>query len=77
MTKAITLAIFMVILVLGMVTKETQGGEVKKCYSYIITPKENCESLICAYECTRKYNGFGECYDTTSTTCICAHNCNI
>ncbi|XP_019093740.1 PREDICTED: defensin-like protein 125 [Camelina sativa] len=77
MTKAITLTVFMVILVLGMVTKETQGGEVKKCYTYFITPKENCEGLVCAYDCTLKYNGNGVCYDTKSKTCICAYNCNV
>ncbi|EOA25529.1 hypothetical protein CARUB_v10018873mg [Capsella rubella] len=72
MSKAITLAIFMVILVLGMVTKETQA---KKCYEYIVTPEENCESLVCAHDCTMRYNGIGVCYDTTSKTCICAYNC--
>ncbi|KAG7629272.1 S locus-related glycoprotein 1 binding pollen coat protein [Arabidopsis thaliana x Arabidopsis arenosa] len=74
MTKAITLAIFMVVLVLGMVTKETQGEE-KQCYDYLLTPQENCEGLICAHECTMQHGGNGMCVDTTSTVCICTYDC--
>ncbi|KAG7561633.1 S locus-related glycoprotein 1 binding pollen coat protein [Arabidopsis thaliana x Arabidopsis arenosa] len=74
MTKTITLAIFMVVLVLGMVTKETQGEE-NQCYEYISTPQENCEGLVCAHDCTMKHGGNGVCVDTTSTTCICTYEC--
>lgn len=54
-------------------TKETQGQE--KCYQNIVTEKENCESMICAYQCTQKWNGFGECVSSTSNTCVCSFNC--
>ncbi|CAH2060688.1 unnamed protein product [Thlaspi arvense] len=72
MTKSIALYIFIVILVLGMVTKETQG---ELCRENMITKDEDCESMACAADCSSKWKGIGECVSTTSTTCICTYNC--
>ncbi|CAH2061367.1 unnamed protein product [Thlaspi arvense] len=70
---AIVLSIFIVILALGMVTKETQGE--KLCRANIITKDEDCESMVCAYDCSSKWKGIGECVSSKSTMCICTHHC--
>ncbi|KAF8054189.1 hypothetical protein N665_1341s0006 [Sinapis alba] len=74
MTKANIFAIFMIIFVLGMVANETEG---KVCREYI-TEQENCESMVCAAQCSEKWRGFnplGECRNVKEKICICNYNC--
>ncbi|ESQ51309.1 hypothetical protein EUTSA_v10017941mg [Eutrema salsugineum] len=68
MSKAIVFAIFMIVLVLGMLTAETEGEQM--CYKNIITGHEYCESM-----CTSKWNGTGECVNVKNTICICTYYC--
>ncbi|ESQ44694.1 hypothetical protein EUTSA_v10003401mg [Eutrema salsugineum] len=72
MTKSTVLVIFMVVLVLGMVAKETQGQE--RCHEYM-TGTGPCEINQCVDQCTAKWKGRGTCMPS-SKTCLCTFNCN-
>ncbi|KAF8085581.1 hypothetical protein N665_0663s0025 [Sinapis alba] len=74
MTRPIICVILMVVFVLGMVTKETQGE--KMCQINISYGNEDCESMACNADCASKWKeGLGECVSTNSPNCICAYRC--
>ncbi|KAH0883688.1 hypothetical protein HID58_059784 [Brassica napus] len=84
MTKAIILAMFMVILVLGMVTKERQGEQ--PCLDYIVG-EESCQPMVCLFQCALKWKWLhetGECANVRDKTkdsikdkaCVCTFNCS-
>ncbi|KAL0756622.1 hypothetical protein Bca101_094290 [Brassica carinata] len=56
MAKTTILAIFMIVLVLGVAMKETQGQE--NCHEYY-TETGICEHNQCAAQCASKRNGTG------------------
>ncbi|CAL9218250.1 unnamed protein product [Arabidopsis halleri] len=70
MSKATVIAIFMVVLVLGMVTKETQGHT---CVDYFeVTLPDVCEANWCTAECLKARNGKGTCWQKF---CQCIYDC--
>ncbi|CAN8324279.1 unnamed protein product [Cochlearia groenlandica] len=72
MTKATFLTIFLVVLVLGMMTEETQGQEM--CHDYIRYP-EGCIPERCHQDCRMKHpTGGGDCMPS-SKTCQCGYPC--
>ncbi|ESQ38780.1 hypothetical protein EUTSA_v10029330mg [Eutrema salsugineum] len=71
MTKATVLAIFMAVLVLGMVTMESQGQEM--CHEYF-TGTEICDAKQCAAQCSSKWKGSGKCI-AQSKNCLCTFHC--
>ncbi|EOA34433.1 hypothetical protein CARUB_v10021964mg [Capsella rubella] len=74
MSKAPIVAIFMVILVLGMVTKETQGQEL--CHEYIELGVP-CKPNQCVDACSSKHkNGKGTCMPS-SKQCLCTFSCKV
>ncbi|EOA38988.1 hypothetical protein CARUB_v10011517mg [Capsella rubella] len=73
MSKATVIAIFMVVLVQGMVTKETQGDT---CHHYLRESEPwICDSVGCAAVCTSKHHGKGMCIDRA--TCVCTFSCSV
>ncbi|CAF2264609.1 hypothetical protein IGI04_014164 [Brassica rapa subsp. trilocularis] len=79
MAKNTTFAIFMIVLVLGMVMKETQGQQL--CHERFIgaTP---CVPPQCAEQCTAKWGeraGRGTCLGGPgpANTCLCTFKCQI
>ncbi|CAF2281170.1 unnamed protein product [Brassica rapa] len=73
MTRPIICVILMVVFVLGMVAKETQGENT--CHTNISYGNEGCESMVCSLDCATNWKGFGECVSTKSPNCICAYPC--
>ncbi|CAH2079460.1 unnamed protein product [Thlaspi arvense] len=71
MTKATFFAMFMVILVLGTVMKDTQGQEL--CHDLFAEP-QICNPTQCANQCTAKWKGSGKCLGETKS-CICTFKC--
>ncbi|KAG7626030.1 S locus-related glycoprotein 1 binding pollen coat protein [Arabidopsis thaliana x Arabidopsis arenosa] len=74
--KATILAIFMVVLVLGMETKETQGQEM--CHDLI--KKTDCDDATCVTLCKQKWNGNGggSCFQIVNLkSCLCAFPCQV
>ncbi|CDY45688.1 BnaCnng13530D [Brassica napus] len=69
MVKTTIFAIFMVVLVLGMVM-ESQGQE--SCREYI-SGTEICQAKQCDDQCTVEYNGYGKCL--AGTVCLCTFIC--
>nr|VDD13705.1 unnamed protein product [Brassica rapa] len=59
MTRPIICVILMVVFVLGMVAKETQGENT--CHTNISYGNEGCESMVCSLDCATNWKGFGEC----------------
>ncbi|CAF1862466.1 unnamed protein product [Brassica oleracea] len=73
MTRPIICVILMVVFVLGMVAKETQGENM--CHINISYGNEGCESMVCNFDCASKWKGIGECVSSKSPYCICAYSC--
>ncbi|KAG2309868.1 hypothetical protein Bca52824_029616 [Brassica carinata] len=73
MTRPIICVILMVVFVLGMVTKETQGE--KMCHVNISYGDEDCESMVCYADCSSKWKGIGVCVSSKSPNCICTYSC--
>ncbi|ESQ43966.1 hypothetical protein EUTSA_v10006351mg [Eutrema salsugineum] len=74
MTKAIVLAFFMIVLVLGMVTKETRGQEM--CRDILM--RGNCEASACTNLCMQKWKGTGACFQNEQVeSCLCTFPCKI
>ncbi|WZY91852.1 hypothetical protein YC2023_064181 [Brassica napus] len=69
MAKTSILGIFMIVLVLGTVTMESQG----QCHDYITEPAI-CERKQCAFECAAKWKGSGSCIPDTDS-CLCTFKC--
>ncbi|CAA0383153.1 unnamed protein product [Arabidopsis thaliana] len=62
--KATILAIFMIILVLGIGTKETRGQET--CHDLIM--KRDCDEATCVNMCQQKWKGSGgSCFQNFNT----------
>ncbi|WZZ05443.1 hypothetical protein YC2023_091364 [Brassica napus] len=71
MAKTTILAIFMVVLVLGTVTMESQGQEL--CHEYFVE-SGICVPKHCADRCTDKWKGSGKCFNGTKI-CGCTFKC--
>ncbi|KAL0770038.1 hypothetical protein Bca101_035188 [Brassica carinata] len=69
MARTSILVIFMIVLVLGTMTMESQG----QCHDYIVEGGI-CERKQCAAECTAKWNGSGTCIKDT-VNCLCTFKC--
>ncbi|KAG7564311.1 S locus-related glycoprotein 1 binding pollen coat protein [Arabidopsis suecica] len=75
MSKTTIIAIFMVVLVLGLVTKETQGQEF--CHEYMLGA-ESCEENKCVIICGWKHiGGKGACMPLPSKQCLCRFSCTV
>ncbi|AEE80166.1 low-molecular-weight cysteine-rich 52 [Arabidopsis thaliana] len=75
MSKSTILAIFMIVLVLGKVTKETQGQEM--CRDILMKAK-NCDEGTCDTLCKQKWKGNGSCFPNVYTyrkSCLCTFPC--
>ncbi|XP_019093728.1 PREDICTED: putative defensin-like protein 119 [Camelina sativa] len=73
MTKAIVLAIFMIVLVLGMMMGETQGQEMCR---DVAMRGQNCVAHTCATFCKQKWNGSGLCFPNGQIkSCLCMFPC--
>ncbi|CAD5324761.1 unnamed protein product [Arabidopsis thaliana] len=75
MSKTTVIAIFMVVLVLGLVTKETQGQEL--CHDYM-SGTELCEEDKCVAKCIWMHGtaAKGTCMPKPSKQCLCTYSCN-
>ncbi|XP_024012975.1 LOW QUALITY PROTEIN: putative defensin-like protein 119 [Eutrema salsugineum] len=74
MTKATVFSIFLIILVLGMITKEIKGQEM--CHDLLI--KTDCEPAACTNLCTLKWKGNGACFQNVHVySCLCTFPCQI
>ncbi|CAN8267896.1 unnamed protein product [Cochlearia groenlandica] len=72
MTKATIIAIFMIVLAIGMVIKETQGQQM--CHDLPKMPQ--CEDEACATICKQKWNGNGSCFPNVRVmSCLCTFPC--
>ncbi|KAG7578081.1 S locus-related glycoprotein 1 binding pollen coat protein [Arabidopsis thaliana x Arabidopsis arenosa] len=73
--QATILAIFMIVLVLGMKTKETQGQEM--CHDLI--KKTDCDDAMCVTMCKQKWKGSGgSCFQNVNLkSCLCAFPCQV
>ncbi|XP_019101731.1 PREDICTED: putative defensin-like protein 119 [Camelina sativa] len=72
MTKATVLSIFMIVLVLGMMTGETQGQEMCR----DVLRGQKCVTHTCATFCKQKWNGSGFCFQNGQIkNCICTFPC--
>ncbi|CAN8267893.1 unnamed protein product [Cochlearia groenlandica] len=72
MTKATIIAIFMIVLAIGMVVQETQGQEM--CHDFI--KMTECENGECATLCKEKWNGNGSCFQNIEVmSCFCSFPC--
>ncbi|EOA33241.1 hypothetical protein CARUB_v10021679mg [Capsella rubella] len=75
MSKATIIAIFMAILVIGLVTKETQGQEL--CHEYYSLSSFPCIEHDCLGQCAWKHpHGKGTCMPS-SRQCLCTFRCNV
>ncbi|KAG7566227.1 S locus-related glycoprotein 1 binding pollen coat protein [Arabidopsis suecica] len=73
MAKSTILAILMMVLVLGMVTKQTQGQEM--CRDLLMRAK-NCDAGTCATLCKQKWKGNGSCFPNFQIkSCLCTFPC--
>ncbi|EOA23216.1 hypothetical protein CARUB_v10019561mg [Capsella rubella] len=73
MSKTTIIAIFMVILVLGLVPKGTQGQEL--CHEYI-NGAVACEAQLCRELCTWRHPGGNGACMPSSKQCVCSFSCN-
>ncbi|XP_019101085.1 PREDICTED: putative defensin-like protein 119 [Camelina sativa] len=73
MTKATVLSIFTIVLVLGMMTGETQGQEMCR---DIPMRGQKCVAHTCATFCKKKWNGSGSCFPNGQIkSCLCTFPC--
>ncbi|XP_019093744.1 PREDICTED: putative defensin-like protein 118 [Camelina sativa] len=75
MTKVTVLAIFMIVLVLGMMTGETQGQEMCR---DLPMKGQKCVADTCATVCKQKWNGRGLCFPDFNGQikgCLCTFPC--
>ncbi|KAG7578082.1 S locus-related glycoprotein 1 binding pollen coat protein [Arabidopsis thaliana x Arabidopsis arenosa] len=73
--RATILAIFMIVLVLGMEIKETQGQET--CHDLIM--KRDCDEATCVTKCQQKWKGSGgSCFQNFNVmSCLCNFPCQV
>ncbi|EOA11987.1 hypothetical protein CARUB_v10012713mg [Capsella rubella] len=73
MTKSTVFAIFMIVLVIGMMMNVTQGQEMCR---DLLMRSQNCNAGECAALCKKKWNGNGLCFPNVYLkSCLCTFPC--